>query len=210
MKSKNLYYYEKKYARQGYKKIAGLDEVGRGCWAGPLVVAAVILPINYVNNEINDSKTLSNKKRMELYDVITKVAIDYSIVFIDAKEVDKLNPKQASIIGMQRALTNLNHNKPDVALIDAENIQTEITTKSIIKGDLKSITIASASILAKVSRDLYMMNISKKYPQYFFEKHKGYGTLLHLKALKKYGPIIGFHRFSYKPIIKINKDFEKV
>lgn len=198
----NMYVYENKYFYKGYKNIAGVDEVGRGCWAGPLVVAAVILPPRYRNNQINDSKTLPIKKREELFDIIVKDAIDYQIIFIDPIEVDKLNPKSASIEGMQRALAGLKI-KPDIALVDYEKINDpKQKVESITKGDAKSISIAAASIIAKVARDRYMIQINDKFPQYNFKKNKGYGTLEHLKALKKYGPIKNFHRFSYKPVQK--------
>ncbi|MDR1234990.1 MAG: ribonuclease HII [Mycoplasmataceae bacterium] len=197
-----MYAFENKYRLKGYKKIVGLDEAGGGSWAGPLVVGAVILPTNYHNDEINDSKQLSIQKREQLYDEIIKNALDYSIIFIEPNEVDKLNPKMASITGMKRAIDDLRI-KPDVALIDAEVIESKIETKSIIKGDEKSISIAAASILAKVSRDRYMKKMDKQYPQYHFGKHKGYGTMEHLKILKKYGPIKNFHRYSYKPIQKM-------
>ncbi|MDR0739391.1 MAG: ribonuclease HII [Mycoplasmataceae bacterium] len=198
----NMYAFENKYRLKGYKSIVGLDEVGRGSWAGPLVVAAVILPERYHNDEINDSKKVSIKKRELLYDVIVKVALDYAIIFIDPIEVDRLNPKAASIKGMKMALDELKV-KPQIALIDSEIIESKVETKSIVKGDEKSISIAAASILAKVSRDRYMEKISEQYPQYHFAKHKGYGTIQHLKALQKFGPIKNFHRFSYKPIQKI-------
>ncbi len=199
----NMYLYENKFFLKNAKHIAGVDEAGRGCWAGPLVVAACILPTKYKNDHIRDSKTLSIKKRQQLFDVIIKDALDYQIIFIDPEEVDKLNPKEASIEGMRRALTMLKVS-PDVALIDFEKIPNlKIKQQSIVKGDARSISIAAASILAKVARDNYMIKINKKYPQYNFSKHKGYGTLEHVKEIKKYGPIKGFHRFSYKPIKNI-------
>ncbi len=198
-----MYLYENRLFLRNAKYIAGVDEAGRGCWAGPLVVAACILPIKYKNDNIRDSKTLSIKKRHELFDTIIKDALDYQIIFIDPEEVDKLNPKEASIVGMRRALTSLK-TVPDVALIDFEKIPNlNIKQQSIIKGDAKSISIAAASILAKVARDNYMVKINKKYPQYNFSKHKGYGTLEHVKEIKKYGAIKGFHRFSYKPVKNI-------
>jgi ribonuclease HII len=166
--------------------------------------------MNYRNDEIKDSKQLSISQRNKLYDEIRKHAIDYSVIFIDPVQVDELNVKVASINAMKQALEELAIEKPCVALIDAEKIDTKIETKSIIKGDEKSISIASASILAKVCRDRYMNKISEKYPQYHFAKHKGYGTLQHLKALKKYGPIAAFHRFSYSPIKKISESFNKI
>jgi ribonuclease HII len=199
MKTNKLYAFESKFKVKGYKHIAGVDEAGRGPWAGPLVVAAVILPSNYRNDEINDSKLLPAKKREQLFEIIRKVALSYAIVFIAPKEVDDLNPKQAAILGMKKAIAKLSI-RPDLVLIDAERINIRIKSKSIIKGDQKALSIAAASILAKVARDRYMTNIDALYPQYHFKKHKGYGTSEHMKALDLYGPIVDFHRFSYKPI----------
>ncbi|MDR0857095.1 MAG: ribonuclease HII [Mycoplasmataceae bacterium] len=196
---KSMYEYEDKYYGEGYKLIAGTDEAGRGSWAGPIVVAMAILPKGYKNDAIDDSKKLSEEKREILFEQIIKDALDYNIVFIDAKEVDKLNPKKASILGMESCIESIK-TKPDIVLIDAEHIKSNIKTVSIIKGDAKSITIAAASILAKVSRDRYMRSLDKKYPNYYFAKHKGYGTALHLAALKVNSPIEGLHRFSYEPI----------
>lgn len=199
---KQMYYYENKYYSKGYKKIAGLDEAGRGCWAGPLVAAACIFPVGYKNDEIKDSKTLSIKKREKLFDLIIKDCLSYSIVFVESKKVDELNPKQASIYAMGLAIEKLSI-KPDILLIDAEKIPSKTKTQSIIKGDAKSVSIAAASILAKVSRDRYMVKIDSKYPLYNFKKHKGYGTMEHLAALNKHGPIKNFHRYSYRPIKKV-------
>ena len=205
MKKNNMYQYENKYWSQKEKYILGLDEAGRGCWAGPLVVAGCILPVGYKNDEINDSKKLTVTKREKLFNEIIKVAIAYDIEFISAPDVDKFNPKQASINGMYSIYQNIKPS-PNVVLIDAEKVPNiKVKTESIIKGDNKSITIAAASILAKVARDRYMISIALKYPEYDFEINKGYGTIKHLKALKKYGPIKKFHRFSYKPIKEIIK-----
>lgn len=205
MKKNNMYQYEKKYWLQNKKYILGLDEAGRGCWAGPLVVAGCILPQGYKNDEINDSKKLSAKKRERLFDEIIKSAVAYNIKFISAVDVDKFNPKQASINGMYDVFNSIKP-IPDVVLIDAEKIPNiKVKTESIIKGDAKSISIAAASILAKVARDRYMTSIAYKFPEYDFDLNKGYGTIKHLKALKKYGAIKNFHRFSYRPIKEINK-----
>ena len=187
------YLYENKYWSKGCNYVLGIDEAGRGSWAGPISVAGVVLPVGYKNDEINDSKLLSAAKRQKLF-------------VVPAVDVDKYNPKQATINGMKKIIEKCNP-KPDVALIDAEKIQNcKIKTESIIKGDQKSISIAAASILAKVSRDLLMCEYDKKYPEYEFAKHKGYGTLLHLKKIRKYGPIEKFHRFSYNSIKEINKN----
>lgn len=209
MNKNDMYRYERKYWNQGNEYILGLDEAGRGPWAGPLVVAGCILPKGYKNDEINDSKKLSMKKRERLFDEIIKSAIAYDILFISAQDVDKLNPKQASINGMYEVFSSI---KPtaQVVLIDAEKVpKIKAKTESIIKGDAKSISIAAASILAKVARDRYMIEIANKYPEYHFDNNKGYGTIEHLKAIQKFGPIKDFHRFSYRPIKEIIKKIAK-
>lgn len=209
MNKNDMYRYERKYWNQGNEYILGLDEAGRGPWAGPLVVAGCILPKCYKNDEINDSKKLSMKKRERLFDEIIKSAIAYDILFISAQDVDKLNPKQASINGMYEVFSSI---KPtaQVVLIDAEKVpKIKVKTESIIKGDAKSISIAAASILAKVARDRYMIEIANKYPEYHFDSNKGYGTIEHLKAIQKFGPIKDFHRFSYRPIKEIIKKIAK-
>lgn len=209
MNKNDMYRYERKYWNQGNEYILGLDEAGRGPWAGPLVVAGCILPKGYKNDEINDSKKLSMKKREKLFDEIIKSAIAYDILFISAQDVDKLNPKQASINGMYEVFSSI---KPtaQVVLIDAEKVpKIKAKTESIIKGDAKSISIAAASILAKVARDRYMIEIANKYPEYHFDSNKGYGTIEHLKAIQKFGPIKDFHRFSYRPIKEIIKKIAK-
>ncbi len=205
-KKTNYYQYEQQFWSKN-QIVLGLDEAGRGSWAGPIVVAGCILPINYYNSQIKDSKQLTIKAREQLYDEITKVAISYQIKFIDAELVDKYNPKQATINGMTDIINAITP-AAAIALIDTEKItKTDIDTLSIIKGDQKSINIAAASILAKVARDKYMTQMQKKYPNFNFSKHKGYGTLLHLKELKKYGPIKKFHRYSYQPIKQVLKNY---
>ena len=209
MNKNDMYRYERKYWNQGNEYILGLDEAGRGPWAGPLVVAGCILPKGFKNDEINDSKKLSMKKREWLFDEIIKSAIAYDILFISAQDVDKLNPKQASINGMYEVFSSI---KPtaQVVLIDAEKVpKIKAKAESIIKGDTKSISIAAASILAKVARDRYMIEIANKYPEYHFDSNKGYGTIEHLKAIQKFGPIKDFHRFSYRPIKEIIKKIAK-
>lgn len=196
-----MYKFENNAYKKGYKLIVGLDEVGRGCIAGPIVCAAVILPYKYKNKNIKDSKMLSSKKREELSKIIIKNCIDYSIIEITPENVDKLNPKKSSILGMEMAINKLKIS-PDFALIDYEKISTNIENISIIKGDQKSISIAAASIIAKVHRDNLMIKMSKLYPQYSFDKNKGYLTNTHKEAIKKFGPILKVHRYSYKPIKK--------
>lgn len=193
--------YEKEVYKQGYHLIIGLDEAGRGPMAGPLVVAGVIFPEGYYDERINDSKQLTEKKREELYDIIIENAVAYSIQIIDVEEVDQLNVYKASQIGMIRAIQQI-HIKPDYALTDAMPLGNVIEHLSIIKGDAKSISIAAASILAKVTRDRIMVEYDQQYPQYQFKKHKGYPTKQHKEALKLYGacPI---HRKSFKPVQEV-------
>lgn len=177
--------YENKYKG---KRIAGIDEAGRGPLAGPVVCACVIMPLDEdkLIDGINDSKKLTEKKREELYDKIIERAIAYSIVEVDERTIDRINILNATKQGMKRALDGLKV-KPDIVLIDAVKIDTDLPQDNIIKGDAKSYNIASASILAKVYRDRLMKKLSVKYPQYNFAKHKGYGTKEHIENLKKYG-----------------------
>lgn len=181
-----MFDYENKYKDSGL--VAGIDEAGRGPLAGPVVCACVIMPLD--NDEIiegiNDSKKLSPKKREELYEKIVKTAISYSIVEVDERTIDRINILQATKQGMKKALESLNI-VPSVVLIDAVKIDTTIPQVNIIKGDAQSYNIASASILAKVYRDRLMLKLAQKYPEYHFEKHKGYGTKEHIELLKKYG-----------------------
>ena len=190
--------FEKKYYDLGYKYIAGSDEAGRGPLAGPLVVAACILPMNYENKLINDSKKLTDKKRRILYETIKKDALCYHIEVIDIETIDKINIYQASKLGMKICLEKLSI-KPEVALLDAMKLDLDYPVESIIKGDAKSLSIAAASILAKVYRDDLMLEYAKEYPGYDFENNKGYGTKKHLMALDEIG-ITPIHRKTYEPI----------
>ncbi|AUF83651.1 ribonuclease HII [Mesoplasma syrphidae] len=190
--------------RQNYdvETIAGSDEAGRGAMAGPIVVATVILPKDYKNPLIRDSKKLAENLRESLYEEITKVAIEWRIAIYDAKAVDKLNPKYASILGMINSIQQLAV-KPDICLIDGEKISiASYQTIQLIKGDDLSQTIAAASIIAKVTRDRIMRKYAKIYLQYNFDKHKGYCTKKHCEELSKYG-ITEIHRKSYKPVKNI-------
>lgn len=198
---KNLYRYEEELYDMGYKNICGIDEAGRGPLAGPVVVAACIMPPFLRIDGINDSKQLSAKKREELYKIIVKEAIAYSVVFIKEKEIDELNILNATKKGMLEAVANLKVT-PDYVLIDAVNLgELKMESKAIIHGDALSASIAAASILAKVSRDNYMEAMDKKYPNYGFARHKGYGTKAHLEALEKYGPC-KIHRKTFYPVSK--------
>ncbi len=187
--------YELECLSQGYKYIAGVDEVGRGPLAGPVVCAAVIMPIDDLIEGIDDSKKLSEKKRNMLSDLIKQKAICYNIEEISPEKIDEINILEATKLCMKNALEGLNI-KPDVALIDALKLDIDIPVVNIIKGDFLSYSIGAASIIAKVYRDNLMVQMAEKYPQYSFEKHKGYGTAAHISAIKEFGatPI---HRRSF-------------
>ena len=191
------YSFEENAISKGFKTICGIDEAGRGPLAGPVYAAAVILPLGLEITGLNDSKKLSEKKREELFDVICEKAVDFSIGIADEKEIDEINILNATFLAMKRAVGGLKI-KPDYALIDGNRYPRigGITEETIVKGDGKSMSVAAASILAKVSRDRYMLEIAEKYPQYCFEKHKGYGTKLHYEMLEKYG-ISPVHRKSF-------------
>lgn len=180
--------YENKLISEGKKIIAGIDEAGRGPLAGPVCVASVVMPLDEgsIIRGVNDSKKLSEKKREMLFDEIINKAIAYHIEFIDEKTIDAINILNATKLGMLNCINSLEIT-PDIVLIDAVEISSEVPTLSIIKGDQLSYSIACASILAKVSRDRLMLELDKEYPQYGFARHKGYGTKLHIENLKKYG-----------------------
>ena len=190
--------YEKKYYSLGYNLIAGVDEVGRGPLVGPVVAACVILPKNYSLKGLTDSKKLSEKKREYFFDIIMKDAISVGIGIIDNNIIDEINIYEATKLAMINAIDNLSI-KPDVVLTDAMKLDIDIPVVPIIKGDLKSITISAASVIAKVTRDRMMYDLDKKYPFYNFKKNKGYPTKDHINAIKEYG-ILKEHRQSYAPI----------
>ena len=200
----NMREYENKYIEQGYKVIAGTDEAGRGPLVGPVVCACVVLPNDYNNDEINDSKKLTEKKREKLYDIIMKDALAVGVSIISAKEIDEINILEASRKGMIESYKEANKKiKIDVLLTDAMKIDTlSIPVEKIIKGDAKSISIAAASIIAKVTRDRLLYELDKKYPEYGFSSHKGYPTKKHLEAIEKYG-IFDEYRKTYGPVKKI-------
>lgn len=202
--SYNMYLYENKYKKLGKKVIAGLDEAGRGPMAGPLVVAMVILNPKKRIEGLNDSKQLSEKKREALYQEIMTKACEVQVEVISVEEVDKLNVYKASKIGMLRCLDKAK-SKIDFALSDAMPLGDKWDHEAIIKGDAKSATIAAASIIAKVTRDHIMYDLAKEYPNYHFEKHKGYVTKLHLEAIHKYG-ICKIHRKSFAPVQEVIKN----
>ncbi|MEH7251290.1 ribonuclease HII [Neobacillus niacini] len=190
--------YENKWREQGFHFIAGVDEVGRGPLAGPVVAAAVILPKNFYLPGIDDSKKLSEKKRNEYAEIIKKEAIAFSLGEVNASEIDTVNIYEATKKAMKRAVGSLSTN-PDVLLIDAMKLETPYAFESIIKGDAKSVSIAAASIVAKVARDNQMAEIAAEFPEYGFNHHMGYGTKEHLLAIQKHG-ITPYHRRSFAPI----------
>lgn len=198
----NLYSFETELLQKGHTFIAGCDEVGRGPLAGPVVAAAVILNPDIKIDGLDDSKKLSEKKRDALDIEIRKKALAYKIIYIYPKEIDKINIYQASKKAMIEAIKGLEI-EPSFILSDAMPLnELGIPFESIIKGDSKSATIAAASIIAKVERDKYMVKMSERYPNYGFEKHKGYPTKIHIEALKKYG-VLEIHRRTYKPVYEL-------
>ena len=197
------YKYELELWNKGINLIAGVDEVGRGPLIGPVVAAAVILPKDFVLEGLTDSKKLSEKKRESFYQIIKEKAISIGIGVIDEKRIDEINIYEATKEAMIMAINNLNP-KPEHVLIDAMPLDLTIPTTSIIKGDLLSISISAASVIAKVERDHMLYVIDKEYPMYDLKNNKGYGTKKHLEAIKKYG-ITKYHRLSYKPVYD-NKD----
>lgn len=192
--------FDNDYRMRGNVYLVGIDEAGRGPLAGPLVVAAVILPPTFNDERIKDSKQLNTAQLSILSDVIKEAALEYTIATMSPSEIDTLNIYQATRVLMLRALTNLMHEYHFV-LTDAMPLGTlNVGHESIIKGDAQSLSIAAASILAKVARDEAMVALHDLYPQYDFLHHKGYPTKGHLEALKLYGPIKDVHRYSYKPV----------
>ena len=192
----DLWTLENEIYAEGYKLICGVDEAGRGPLAGPVCAAAVILPRGLDIPGLNDSKKLSEKKRDELFELIKDEAVCYGIAFASVEEIEEHNILEATFIAMNRAISQLEP-KPELALIDGNRTKgIELASRSVVKGDSKCADIAAASILAKVSRDRYMLSMAEKFPQYHFEKHKGYGTKLHYEALREFGPS-EIHRLSF-------------
>jgi len=188
--------YESQCFKAGYKYVAGIDEAGRGPLAGPVVAAAVILDPNIIIPGINDSKKLSEKKRLYLYEEIHSKAISIGIGIADETTIDEINIKQATLLAMKNAVKGLKV-KPDILLIDAEKLEDmDIPQISIVKGDALCLSIAAASIIAKVTRDNILIEYDKKYPQYGFGKHKGYGTRFHIECIRKFG-LSPIHRKSF-------------
>ena len=192
----NLWEIEDGLKQQGIGVICGVDEAGRGPRAGPVCAAAVILPEHLEIPGLNDSKKLTDKKRRELFPIIKEQAIAYGIAFASEQEIDEINILQATFLAMKRAIAQL-EGKAEFALIDG-NRETDfgVPCMTVVKGDSRSANIAAASVLAKVTRDLYMEELAEKYPQYGFEVHKGYGTKAHYEALRNLGPC-AIHRMTF-------------
>ncbi|WP_404333101.1 ribonuclease HII [Mesobacillus maritimus] len=190
--------FEEDLRHQGFQFIAGIDEAGRGPLAGPVVAAAVILPKDFYLPGIDDSKKLTEQKREDYYERIKMEAISVGVGIIDTAEIDRINILEAAKKAMLEAVTQLAP-KPDYLLVDAVKLETPYPSESLIKGDARSITIAAASIIAKVTRDRMMIEISRKYPEYGFSSNMGYGTAAHLEAIKRYG-VTPYHRKSFAPV----------
>ncbi|WP_078413312.1 ribonuclease HII [Priestia abyssalis] len=190
--------YEEALYNQGIEYVAGVDEVGRGPLAGPVVAAAVILPKGFYLPGVTDSKKLSESKREQFYEIIQNEAVSVGIGIVEAAIIDDINIYEATKKAMMTALTNLTIT-PEHVLIDAMTLPIAIPQQSIIKGDAKSISIAASSIIAKVTRDRMMKELAEKHPAYGFEKHMGYGTKVHLEAIEKLG-VLAEHRKTFAPI----------
>ena len=194
----DLYQYERELIEKGITLIAGVDEVGRGPLVGPIVTAAVILPINYQLEGLTDSKKLTPKKRDKFYDIIMHDAIDVSIGMKDNNVIDEVNIYEATKLAMMEAINGLKI-KPEHILIDAMPLDIDIPHTSIIKGDAKSLSIAAASVIAKLTRDRMMDELDIKYPMYNYKKNKGYPTKDHIDPINKYGIIDGYRK-TYGPV----------
>ena len=188
--------YEENALQKGYKYICGVDEAGSGPLAGPVCAAAVILPVDTVIEGVNDSKKLSEKKREALFDIIRETAVSYAVAFASVEEIESMNILNATMLAMKRAVEGLDVSA-DYAMIDGNRMpHLDIPGECVVKGDAQSMSIACASILAKVSRDRLLYKYAEEYPVYQFDKHKGYGTKAHVAALKEYGPC-PYHRLSF-------------
>lgn len=200
----DLWKYEKELYAKGFANIVGTDEAGRGPLYGPVVAGAVVLPHDFKLEGLNDSKKLTEKKREEFYEYIINHAI-WGIGVVSALEIDEINIYQASKKAMMLAIEEVRKQIPvDYILTDAMPLEMDIPSMAIIKGDAKSMSIAAASVIAKVTRDHMMLEVDKKYPEYGFKNHKGYPTKKHLEALKKYGLIDGY-RLTYGPVKEMIK-----
>ncbi|MCK9582941.1 MAG: ribonuclease HII [Endomicrobiales bacterium] len=201
----NLYEFDSVFYSRGFKSLVGVDEAGRGPWAGPVVAAAVILPQNAFIEGLNDSKKLSPKKRKTILEKIKQIALSYSVGVVSHTQIDEINILQATYQAMKTAIAGTN-TPFDLVLVDGWAIpQLKLPQQNVISGDAQSACIAAASIVAKETRDAIMEEMAQEYPQYGFEKHKGYGTKQHMQALQKFG-VCPIHRVSYAPIKAILKN----
>jgi len=195
--------FEEDLYKKGLKNIAGVDEVGRGPLIGPVVTACVVLPSDFYLEGLTDSKKLSEKKREQYYEYIVNNCVEYAVGIVSAQEIDEINIYEATKKAMKQAIYKVSKKiKLDHVLIDAMPLDIDIPTTSIIKGDIKSISISAASVIAKVTRDHMMYELDKKYPMYGFKNHKGYPTKKHIEALKKYGLIEGYRK-TYGPVKEV-------
>ena len=212
MTDRKLFLFDEKIRKENnIRYIAGFDEAGRGPLAGPVAAAGVVLPLTYENDLINDSKKLTDKERRRLFVEIKKVALAYFVELVPVDVIDRINILEADRKGMEKCLDEIkSHTKVDYIITDYMKLHTSIPLLSIAKGDATSASVAAASILAKVTRDDYMIELDKKYPQYGFAKNKGYGTKTHLAALKKYGYIPGIHRISFEPVKSMSQGIEQL
>lgn len=209
METVDLYHYEKELWNQGITLVAGMDEVGRGPLIGPVVTACVILPHDFVLEGLTDSKKLSEKKREEYYPYIMEHALSVGIGIMDEKVIDQVNIYEATKLAMYQAVENCAI-QPQHVLIDAMKLEKlKMPSTSIIKGDSKSISIAAASVVAKVTRDRMMIELDRKYPMYGFKNHKGYPTKKHIEAIQKYGLIDGY-RLTFQPIASLIESKKEV
>lgn len=209
---KNKLSYEKELWSKGYQLVAGVDEVGRGPLAGPVVAACVVFPMNIYIPGIDDSKKLSPEKREELYKKIKENALDFGIGIVKEKEIDKLNILRASLKAMHQAVSSLKE-RPDFILIDGNQKIPELRLPQlpVVKGDSLSLSCAAASIIAKVERDNWMKKMHRKYPQFSFDQNKGYSSRKHLEALREFGPC-RIHRRSFKRVMEclVKQEFLKI
>lgn len=194
--------YENEAYSKGYAYVCGIDEAGRGPLAGPVYAAAVILPKDYSHEILNDSKKLSEKRREQVFEDIVRDCVSFAVAAATESEIDEINILNASFLAMKRAVLGLSL-KPDFAYVDGDKLpHTGIKEEAIIKGDAKCMSVAAASVIAKVSRDRHMLELAEKYPEYRFDRHKGYGTALHYQMIEKYG-ISPVHRKTFLKNIKV-------
>lgn len=195
----SLYYFEDDLAGRGYRLVAGVDEAGRGPLAGPVVAACVVLRPAARIPGIDDSKKLTEKKRDELVRIICECALDFGVGVAGPEEIDRINILEATKLSMRLAVSDLK-SPPDFLLIDALTLELDIPQKPLIKGDARSASIAAASIIAKTTRDRIMLGLHEQYPEYGFDRHKGYGCKSHMDAIRKYGPC-PVHRKSFRGVL---------